>query len=57
MSRYKFAPKLYQATDWPHLYFILYIFNPATLRGKNGLKLAAGMEQQLFLPFSPVSLV
>ena len=49
------SPKFNQATDRPHFYFN--VINPATMRAKTWLKFAAGMGRQLFLPFSPVSLV
>jgi len=54
---HKFAPKFNQATDWPKKNWMRLIFDPATLRAETELKLAAGMERQIYLSFSPVSVV
>ena len=47
----KNVPNINQATDRPHLNLAKSYNLPSMLRAKTGLKLAAGMERQIFLFF------
>ena len=55
---HKFAPKLYQPTDWPHLNFkVINIFDRNSGRKNGGEISQQVMERHSFLSFPPVSLV